>query len=145
MARRLQKRILIVDSDSDFRTSLSKVFSRQGYRVYSAPDGQKALRLCQKHRFDLIITDLFMPLKNGFQLIKEAQILAPRCKVLVVTAYDEEENRNRALAQGAIGFLCKPVKKDQILEIVRQTLGQGEGDDNGGSKKWEKEALDSQN
>lgn len=116
-------RILIVDDSQEFRRSLTKIFQKEGYHVRAVDNGNRASALLAQEFFPLIITDLRMSGKSGMELLREAQAKSPESKVILVTAFGEEEAQLEALTAGASAFLFKPVKRKVILEAVQRALG----------------------
>ena len=126
MARRLfpQTKILIVDDDTDVQNLLFKILSAEKYKTDVASDGFEAGIKVMQFKPDLIILDLFMPRMDGFEVcrrIKEDADTA-HIKILAITGYDREENRERIMASGADGFMAKPMSIDILLKQVEALL-----------------------
>lgn len=115
-------RILIVDDSLEFRRSLTKIFQKAGFKVRAVDDCKRASALLRQEFFPLIITDLRMAGKSGLDLLHEAASVSPGSKVIMVTAFGDEEAEQLALAGGAAAFFFKPVKRKAILEAARQAL-----------------------
>jgi len=95
----------------------------QGYEIISATDGQEAIKLLQKERPDLIITDIQMPNLDGIELIRRlrSQSELSRIPILVMSAF-RSGVVSEALAAGANASTRKPVQWDNLLEIIKQLL-----------------------
>ena len=78
-------RILVVDDDQDMRKLLRKTLEKAGYEVVEAPDGVKATRVYQQNPADIIITDIFMPEKEGLELIQEVKRNFPGAKIIAIS------------------------------------------------------------
>ena len=124
-------RILIVDDSPDVCELLGTILSMDGYEIVSAQDGVEALEKLRAGAFDLIISDVLMPRMDGFQLCREVKT-DEKLKAIPVVFYTghftdpEDEELLRSL--GAARYLLKPVKRDQLLENIRQVLNQPEGE-----------------
>lgn len=116
------RRVLIVDNDHEFRRSLIKIFTKAGYQVCSASDGNEASEIVRRHIFHLIILDLRMPGKNGMDLLREFKEKTPESKVIVVTAFGDLAKYLEAMDAGAFEFLNKPIKRKVILEYAKRAL-----------------------
>ena len=118
--------ILIVDDSEEFRHMLRNVLQTAGYDVQDAPNGKAALELYRQHPFDLVITDLIMPEKEGLETIVEFRRIHQAVKIIAISGGDRiNAANNLAMAQklGADRTLPKPFSPDEILNIVAQLLG----------------------
>ena len=105
--------------------SLSKIFTKVGYKVSTAADAFEALDILKRSFQHLVIADQRLPSMSGLQLLKEIKSKSPKSKVLIVTAYGDLSTRNEALHVGAFAFLDKPVKRQQILKWAYEALQDG--------------------
>lgn len=107
-------KILIADDEDLIRNSLSRFISRRGHTVHSAVNGVEALNMLQAHKIDLIILDLLMPEKNGFDVLKEMNKFLP---VIVISAFSGplEVDIHSDLYPQVIGFIKKPFENLQTL------------------------------
>lgn len=119
------KRILIVEDKATSRELLRTVLEQQGYAVDEAGDGEEALRKVQEHLPDLVLMDLQMPTRNGYEVIsairKDARL--QEIPVVAVTANAMQGDREKALAAGFTGYLSKPVSLVQLRQEVHRLLG----------------------
>lgn len=118
-------KILIVDDQVDNNYVLRVLLEGHGYEVIEALNGTEALRLGRLHQPDLVISDLLMPIMDGFTLLRhwmqDAQL--KQIPFLVYTAtYREPEDEKLALSLGAKSYLLKPLDVDDFLKIVSDTL-----------------------
>ena len=124
--------ILIVDDLSANRTLLVRLLQRRGHRLLEAGDGSAALALIRDEHPDLVITDLLMPVMDGYELVRQLR-LDPATRALPVvfaTAnYGELEARALAQSSGVAHVLTKPIELSQVLRIVDDILARGHEDD----------------
>jgi DNA-binding NtrC family response regulator len=119
--------ILIAEDNREHREALARIFNRQGYRVTTAGDGAEALRLLAEADVDLLVTDLRMPRLGGMALLREVREVHPEVPVIIVTAYGDDVSAVEAGAWGAMAFLQKPIRRDQILALAARALGANAG------------------
>ena len=117
-----QARLLVADDDEAVRLSLERTLTREGYEVVLAPDGQAALDRLRQGGVDLLLSDLKMPGLTGLELLRLARADAPDVDVILLTAFGTVEEAVRAMKDGAIDFLTKPLQRAQLLRVVRQAL-----------------------
>ncbi len=117
-----QPTLLVADDDPAVRQSLEKTLTREGYTVILAPDGQAALDRLRQGDVDLLLSDLKMPGMTGLELLKQAREAAPDVDVILLTAFGTVEEAVRAMKDGAIDFLTKPLQRAQLVRVIRQAL-----------------------
>lgn len=119
------KRILIVEDKATSRELLRTVLEQQGYNVVEAPDGDEALRRLNEATPDLVLLDLQIPIRNGYDVlraIREDSRLA-NLPVVALTASAMQGDREKALAAGFTGYIAKPVSLSQLRHEVSRLLG----------------------
>ena len=119
-----QPTILIIENEVSNRLLIERVLSTRGYRCISASNGQEALNILDKEYVDLILTDLSMPVLDGYrttQLIRERPTLA-NVPIVAVTAYALNDENEAAIQIGCNEYLTKPFKPRQLLEVVDRLL-----------------------
>lgn len=114
--------ILIVDDEPELCLALSKLLSRNGYRVLTAGDGEQALGFLRQHEIHLVLTDLVMPRLGGLDLLKAGKVLAPGTEFVVITGHGTIEAAVDAMKQGAYDFVEKPFTSAVALKTVRKAL-----------------------
>ena len=122
-----QPAILIIENEVSNRILIERVLSTRGYRCISASNGQEALSILDYERVDLILTDLSMPVLDGYrttQLIRERPAMA-NVPIVAVTAYALSDENEAAMQSGCNEYLTKPFKPRQLLEVVDRLLPQG--------------------
>jgi DNA-binding NtrC family response regulator len=119
------KRILVVDDELQIRTMLTQMLEQEGYAVHSAENGEEGMALVGRHAFDLVITDMIMPVKDGLKFIMELVRDYPDMKILAISgggAIKAERYLTMAGYLGDIATLEKPFKREVLLELVRKQL-----------------------
>ena len=118
----MPKKLLIVDDEASIRETLTRFFRSQGYEVRSASDGRQALGLILEDRPDMVITDMNMPVLDGFGLMRAAAESAPGLSVIMMTGVGEEEAAVRAKALGAVDYVSKPLDFAYLAASVKARL-----------------------
>lgn len=114
-------RILVVEDDANIRTFCQRLL-RMTYDVEVAQHGAAALELLAEHSFDLVITDLQMPVMGGIELLEQMRLHHAECDSLVMTAHATVDTAREALKLGALDYLDKPVDSENLLRTVRSCL-----------------------
>jgi two-component system KDP operon response regulator KdpE len=113
--------ILIVDDDPAIRESLSSELRASGYTTLTASDGRDGSRMFDTHAPDLVITDLAMPLSDGFELISAIRATS-RTPILVISVRGNDGDKIRALDLGADDFVTKPFSVPELMARIRSQL-----------------------
>jgi DNA-binding NtrC family response regulator len=100
----------------------------ENYDVSCAGDGAEALALFKSNQYDLVISDIRMPVMDGLQLLQEIMIIKPNAKVIMFTAYSNVESYREAMSRGAIEYIQKPVNLSEFRKIVRKSLNNSKRD-----------------
>jgi len=111
-------KILVVDDDADMRGLLSDVLESDGYRVGTAESGEKALQALAEEQYDLVLTDLRMKGMLGTALLSEIKHRYPDTGVILMTAFGTVESAIEAMKGGAMDYLIKPVKTEDVLRTA---------------------------
>jgi chemosensory pili system protein ChpA (sensor histidine kinase/response regulator) len=124
-----EKLVVLVDDSISVRKFVGRMLEKAGYRVKLAADGLEALEIVTQTRCDLVVTDLEMPRTNGYELLshlrQDAQTRS--IPVMVVTSRAGAKHRDRAIKEGAMAFLTKPVQEDQFIAAVSKLIGNPAG------------------
>jgi two-component system, NtrC family, response regulator AtoC len=117
-------RILVVDDDEHVRDLLQTILEDKGYAVRTAADGEQALTLLADadRGFDLVLTDLRMPRLDGMELLKRLKDRGYPAHVIMLSGYATIESAVEATKRGAYDYLCKPIKSDALLRLIRRAL-----------------------
>jgi CheY-like chemotaxis protein len=119
-----QPTILIVENEASNRILIERVLSTRGYHCLSASNGREALEILDRELVDLILTDLSMPVLDGYrttQLIR-ARPAYTNVPIVAVTAYALNDESEAAIQIGCNEYLTKPFKPRQLLEVVDRLL-----------------------
>lgn len=119
-------RALVVDDSQGMRKSILHALQRMGDVVcIEAQNGAEALKRLAAGQFDLIVTDINMPMLDGLKLIHHVRADERHAKVpiLVVSTESAEKDRARAMQLGASGYLVKPVQAAEVVSAAQQLLG----------------------
>jgi DNA-binding NtrC family response regulator len=117
-------RILIVEDKDSLRTMLRHALERQGYEVIEARDQAEAVHLLQSAQPSLVLSDLRLPEGDGLGVLRASKDIDGDIPVIVMTAYGSIEDAVRAMKEGALDFLAKPVDPDHLLLLVHRALEQ---------------------
>jgi two-component system chemotaxis response regulator CheY len=117
--------ILTVDDSASIRMTTKISLSNAGYTVTEAVDGSDGLAKAKSGSFDLIITDLNMPVMDGLTMIEELRKLPEHMGVPIIflTTESDADLKARAKAAGATGWLTKPFDPENLIKITRKVLG----------------------
>ncbi len=119
-------RILLVEDEQLLRESLAQLLSEEGYHVVQAADGKAGHEAALAESFDLVLTDIRMPVMDGLTLLKHLQQVIPQTPVIVLTAFGTVESAVAAMRSGAADYLLKPVQFEDVLIRVKRALEFGE-------------------
>ena len=119
-------RILLIEDDDAIRQLLMENLARDGHAVTTAANGREGLERYRPGAFDLIVTDLIMPEKEGLEMLQELKVRDPNLRALAMSAgghFRAPENYLRlATLLGAANIIAKPFTRDRFLEAVRKAL-----------------------
>jgi two-component system copper resistance phosphate regulon response regulator CusR len=115
-------RILLVEDEPKTVAFLSKGLREAGYRLESARDGEAGLNLARTRTFDLLIVDVMLPKKDGWQMVSALRREEIRTPLLFLTARDSVRDRVKGLELGADDYLVKPFAFSELLARVRSVL-----------------------
>ena len=117
--------ILTVDDSSSIRVAIKIALQGAGYTVAEAENGAEGIAKANAGNFDLIVTDLNMPIMDGLTMIEELRKLPAHMGVpiLFLTTESDDGMKQRAKAAGATGWLTKPFDADQLVKVAKKVLG----------------------
>jgi len=120
----MQKKILIVDDDPNIVVSLEYLMKREGHAVVVATDGEAAIAAVASCEPDLILLDIMLPKKDGFEVCQEirANPAWQAIKVLMLTARGRDADRSKGLALGADAYMTKPFSTKELVAQVKHLL-----------------------
>jgi two-component system response regulator AtoC len=114
------RRVLVVDDEENLRHMLQILLRREGYEAVGAASVDAALVEIERQAFDIIITDLRMPGRNGLELVDEVRKRSLDTTVVVMTAYGSKDVAIEAMKRGAYDYLSKPFEADEALLLLRK-------------------------
>ena len=124
-------KILIIDDDELIRKSVSKVLELVPYDVHAVCDGDLAMEYLDNEKVDIVITDIFLPKKDGFQIMEEIHSKYPRVKIIAMTGgvdrlFDPDTALDVAERVGAHCMIRKPCRGKEILQAVKELIDLGQ-------------------
>lgn len=120
-----EHKILIIEDSPTMRQLISFALKRlQGVRIVEASDGVDGLKKLSADKFDLILTDINMPIMDGLKLVSLVRNDANyrNTPIVVITTEGAQEDRDRAMALGASDYITKPIQAGRILEMAKTML-----------------------
>lgn len=130
-------RILVVEDDAELRELFRQVLEKNGYQVTGAADGMKALDALDNDFYDLIISDIMMPVMDGYELVRQLREAGITIPVMMITAKDAFDDMRQGFLSGTDDYMVKPVNVNEMVLRVgallrrakmiaerKQTLGQ---------------------
>ena len=117
--------ILVVDDDPEIVTMLSTRLTKRGYRVTTASDGHRAIELAKKDRPDLMLLDVMMPGKSGWEVARalKQDPATQGIKIVMVTAIGEQVNEITSPLYGADAHIDKPFEFDRLEKVIIGLVG----------------------
>ena len=129
-------KILIAEDDQELRQLFSHVLTKNGYEVCGVSNGQEALKKLEHDYFDLIISDIMMPVTDGYELVRQLRASGNQTPVMMITARDAFDDMRLGFQSGSDDYLVKPVnvnemvlrvgallRRSQMIHDRRQTVG----------------------
>lgn len=118
-------RVLCIEDDAETRVLIKKGLEAAGMTVDAVWAGDKGVEAAIKGRFDCILLDIMMAGVDGFQVLKtlKTQLATQNIKVIMVTARDDDESRQRALNDGADAYVVKPFKLEELVTLIQTIVG----------------------
>lgn len=126
-------KVLIVDDEDRFRSTLKKLLSVQGFEVFEAEDGLKALEKVKEEKFDIILLDVKMPGMHGIEALTQIKKLDPLPEIIVLTGHASVDVAVQMIKFGAYEYLLKPCPTEELIAKIEEAY----------EKKRAKEALKS--
>lgn len=112
-------KIIVIDDDFDIRTIIKDALEDEGHEVYTADNGDSGLTLVDQHKPQVVITDIFMPVKEGVNVVRTIKSKHPGIKILVISGADRRDNYfETAKNFGADETLAKPFQIEALIDTV---------------------------
>lgn len=131
-------KVLIVEDDVAFCKMLETFLGKKGFDVETAFTGEEALTKISKSRFDIILTDVRLPEKDGTTVLKEVKARHPKTQVILMTGYAEVNMAVDAIKMGAFDYISKPVNPEKMLSTIENALLKSDGSQLGNKSKHQK-------
>ena len=119
-----KNRILICDDEDALRTILSSELAGAGYEVVTAADGEEGVTEIKNRKFDLVLLDIKMPKKDGFEVLKYIKKDHPAVKVIMLTGFADLKNAIESKKYGAEDFVSKPYDLVDLLTTIERVLSE---------------------
>jgi len=113
------KSILAIDDEEMILDAIKIIFEDMGYTVHTNSDPVKGTEDALANDYDLVLTDIRMPGRNGAEIVEAVLAKKPGTRILVITAYPNDPLAERAIKAGAVGLLKKPFEIAKILDFLR--------------------------
>ncbi|MDD6646546.1 MAG: sigma-54 dependent transcriptional regulator [Firmicutes bacterium] len=113
-------RILVVDDEQDYCDVLKMILEGRGYAVETCNDGREALTLLEKGSFDIVVSDLNMPVMDGYELLREIKSRDYDCEVIILTAFGTIEKAVETMKAGAFTYVTKGSDPEELLIEIRK-------------------------
>src|SRR5512138_1368681 len=116
--------VLVVDDQRNMRATTALLLRQAGHAVEEAENGGAAIRRVQQQPFDVVLTDLRMPDVDGIEVLRAVREHAPDTQVIVMTAYGTIDSAVEAMRRGALDYVSKPFKEDELLLRIGRAVEQ---------------------
>jgi DNA-binding NtrC family response regulator len=116
--------VLVVDDDAEMRALLLDVLRNDGYDVAEAQDGAEAILVLRSREFDVILMDKNMPGPSGLDLLPGFRRACPRSRIIMMTAFGDVPSYVEAVEKGAVEYLFKPFRMEEMKTAIRKALAQ---------------------
>jgi DNA-binding NtrC family response regulator len=118
----MNAQVLIVDDEAEIRESLQMVLQEEGLSCDVAGNGEEAIKRCETKSYDIIISDIKMPIRDGMDLLRHIALSSPQTAVIIISAYATVETAIEALRKGAVDYILKPIDFDELILRVKNVI-----------------------
>lgn len=118
----LMLKILVVEDDDSLLNLYRIVLEKQGYEALPAHHGEEAWNIMEREHIDLIITDVLMPVMDGYQFVRSVRDVYPEIPILMITAKDDFASKSMGFNLGTDDYMTKPVDMDEMVLRIRALL-----------------------
>jgi two-component system response regulator PilR (NtrC family) len=126
--------ILVTDDDQSLREFLEILLQKEGYDVALAASGDEALTILRdRDDVSVVLSDIRMPGMDGVTLLREVKKARPRTPVILITAFGSMDSAVSAMKEGALDYITKPFRIDEIRKVIRQAVSSGAGSGGAGA------------
>jgi DNA-binding NtrC family response regulator len=120
------KRTVLIAEDEEKMRRILELNLQDQYQILLAKDGEEALRMFKENEVNLLLTDMRMPQRDGLSLLHEVKRLRPEIPVILITAYGTIESAVNAMKEGAMDYLLKPIKMEEVELVIERALLQAD-------------------
>jgi DNA-binding response OmpR family regulator len=113
------KRILVVDDETNMRATLADILSDEGYIIDTAVDGLSAVEMCGQQTYDVVLMDVRMPGIDGVEAFRRIRRLNESVRVVMMSAYSQNDLKRAVLDEGAVAFLSKPLDIENVIGLIQ--------------------------
>lgn len=117
-------RILIIEDNLEIRENTTEILQMSGYDVLTADDGERGISMALLHSPDIILCDIQMPVKTGYEVLSSLKLdpLTSNIPIVFFTASVEKKEIQLAIELGADGYICKPFESDELIKTIKGVL-----------------------
>lgn len=115
-------KILIAEDDRELRQLFSHILTKSGYFTYGVSNGKEALDALDKEYYDLIISDIMMPVMDGYELVKSLRSAGSNTPIMMITAKDAFDDMRQGFASGTDDYMVKPININEMVLRVEALL-----------------------
>ena len=114
--------ILVADDDKNTRLLLKALLETEKYHVFTAPDGEEALRILETEHIDLVVLDIMMPKMDGYEFTKALRDAGSELPILMISAKQYPEDKRRGFLVGTDDYMTKPIDEEELLLRIKALL-----------------------
>jgi len=114
--------VLVAEDDSGALALLVKLLEKDGNRVAAASDGEEALSVFRQEKIDIVLTDIKMPKIDGLTALHEMRAMTDDFEAIVMTGYGDENSAIKAMHEGAMNYLKKPIDYDNLMLFIKKAV-----------------------
>ena len=114
--------ILVIDDEPDICQSMTGFLKRLGHSVKCAENGEEGLKLFHSESFEIVITDIRMPVMDGYEATRKIKKSRPELPIIAQTAFALESDRKRAINEGCDDYVAKPIRRNDLLSKIVKNL-----------------------
>ncbi len=115
-----KKTVLVVDDDQSVLTTFARILERNGYNVDTAETGNQAITKLQTKDYDIVLIDLKLPDIDGTDVLRKIPKSASKTVKIIITGFSTQESGLMAADYGADDYLVKPLKPEELLEVIKE-------------------------
>jgi two-component system, NtrC family, response regulator AtoC len=119
-------KILLIEDDPGSREALLLLLKGSGFAMKECSNGKEGLQLLTGERFDIVISDLFLPDMNGIEILTQVKLDSPQTEVILITGHASAETAVKAMKEGAFDYITKPLNIDELRIIIDKAVEKGQ-------------------